>query len=241
MSKRSVIVGLVALLVLSLVVSAVMAADGEERSARNERTDRPRIEGVRGQRGAGGMAGFQERIMGMYKENLGVSDAEWKIIEPKLTKVMELSRESRFGGMSGMMNRGGLGARGGDRGARGGDSGARGGDRGARGGDSGARGGDRGARGGDRGARGGDRGPRGGDRDSGEGDRPENAIQKASTALNTVLENESSTNDQIKAKLLELRKAKELAQQALAAAQKDLKSVLTVRQEAKLVASGILN
>jgi hypothetical protein len=224
MSKRSVIVGLVALMVLSLVVSVVMAADKDKKRAPRERGDRTRVDGGdRSQRGSGGMADFQKRIMGMYKENLGASDVEWKIIEPKLTKVMELSRESRSSGMRGMMGRG---VRGGDaaRGGRGGDA-----TRGVRGGDA---------------ARGG----RGGDATRGErtlppreGDRPESEIQKASTALDTVLENKSATNDQIKAKLLQLRKAKEKAQQVLVAAQKDLKSVLTVRQEAKLVAAGMLN
>jgi len=233
MSKRSVIVGLVALMVLSLVVSVVMAADEDKKPASRERGDRTRVAGgdrgqrgqggERGQRGPGGMADFQKRIMGMYKENLGASDVEWKIIEPKLTKVMELSRESRSSGMRGMMGR--------SRGVRGGDAtrGGRGGDvtRGGRGGDA-----TRGERGGDRGGR--TPPPR-------EGDRPESEIQKASTALDTVLENKSATNDQIKAKLLQLRKAKEKAQQVLVAAQKDLKSVLTVRQEAKLVAAGMLN
>ena len=216
MSRKSVIVSLVVLMVLSLVISVVMAAEEDKRPARGDRAERTRAEGERGQRGQGGMADFQKRIMGMYKENLGASDAEWKIIEPKLTKVMELSRESSFGGMRGMMSMMGRGGRGGQ-----GTQGR----------------GDRGGRGG-QGAQG--RGDRGG-RTPREGDRPESTIQKASTALATVLENKSSANAQIKAKLLGLRKAKEQAQQKLAAAQKDLKSVLTLRQEAKLVAAGMLN
>lgn len=223
MSRKRVIIGLAALFFISLVVSAVIAADEDTRPARGERGPRTRGERDTGRRGpeagrggpnaqpggdmASRMAEFQKRMMNIYKENLGASDTEWKIIEPKLNKVLEIQRQSRFSGMRGMMGRGMMGrGRGGDRGSRGGAD------------------------------RGGDRGGRG----SRESDRPETEIQKASAALADVLEKKSSTSEQIKAKLLELRKAKEKAKQTLAAAQKDLKSVLTVRQEATLVSSGIL-
>lgn len=215
MSRKTVVASLVVLMVLTLVVSVVMAA--EEKKPDPPRRERGPGRTERGsgrpERGSGrdgmmrGMADFQKRMMDRYKENLGASDAEWKVIEPKLTKVMELSRESRFSGMRGIMGMFGRGRGGSSRGGstRGGSS---------RGGSS---------------------------RTGRESDRPVSAIQKASTALSTVLENKSSSTKQIKAKLLALRKAKEKAQQKVAAAQKDLKSVLTVRQEATLVASGILN
>lgn len=59
-------------------------------------------------------------------------------------------------------------------------------------------------------------------------------------ALQTLLEDENATNDEIKAKLSTLRKARETAKQELAVAQKELRELLTLRQEARLVVMGLL-
>ena len=58
-------------------------------------------------------AQFQQRMMERYKEMLEVTnDDEWKAIEPRVQKVMELRRESFSGMGRGFIGRG---SRGGDR------------------------------------------------------------------------------------------------------------------------------
>jgi hypothetical protein len=59
-------------------------------------------------------------------------------------------------------------------------------------------------------------------------------------ALQTLLEDEGATTDEIKTKLSTLRKARETAKQELAVAQKELRELLTIRQEAMLVVMGLL-
>src|SRR5258708_21450073 len=62
-------------------------------------------------------AQMRQRMMDRYKERLEVtSDAEWKIIEERIDKVMTAQREARIGGFGGP---------GGGRGPRGGGGGAR--------------------------------------------------------------------------------------------------------------------
>jgi hypothetical protein len=68
------------------------------------------------QRGNFNMADMQQRMADRMKEQLGASDDEWKIIGPRLTKVMTLSMQSRGGGMMGMFGGRGRGGPGGDRG-----------------------------------------------------------------------------------------------------------------------------
>lgn len=70
--------------------------------------------------------------------------------------------------------------------------------------------------------------------------REQTAVEKAHEQLRTVLDNTSATPDQIKTQLAALRKARETARQQLAAAQKDLRTAITVRQEAQLVMMDIL-
>jgi hypothetical protein len=73
---------------------------------------------------------FRQRIMERYREQLEVkSDDEWKVIEPRITKVMDARRE--VGGF-GSFGRGGPGGTGG---RRGGDGEQGGGDRRREGGD----------------------------------------------------------------------------------------------------------
>jgi hypothetical protein len=71
----------------------------------------------RGQGGGGGgnfdPAQMRQRMMDRMKEQLGADDAAWKVLEPRLTKVMEANRAAG-GGMRGMM-----GMMGGMRGQRG--------------------------------------------------------------------------------------------------------------------------
>jgi hypothetical protein len=71
------------------------------------------------QRGQGGQGGnwdpaqFQQRIMDGIKEQLKAPDDEWKVIEPKLKKVMDASAATRAGGF-GFGGRGRGGPQGGD-------------------------------------------------------------------------------------------------------------------------------
>ena len=72
--------------------------------------------GNRGQQGQQGQRGmqfdpqqFQQRMMERMKETLAAADDEWKVIEPRLSVVMTLSREVSSRG--GMMGRGGRGGR----------------------------------------------------------------------------------------------------------------------------------
>ena len=101
--------------------------------------------------------------------------------------------------------------------------------------------------GGMRAGRGGEGGPggRGGDRMMarfpGEENREPTAVEKATEALNTTLENESASPETIKQQLTALREARVKAQQELAVAQQSLREILTLRQEALLVLNGQLN
>jgi Spy/CpxP family protein refolding chaperone len=62
-----------------------------------------------------------------------------------------------------------------------------------------------------------------------------------SQALRTALESESTTPDEIKAKLAAVRDARKKNAAALEAARTDLRKVLTLRQEAVLVSMGMLD
>jgi len=59
-------------------------------------------------------------------------------------------------------------------------------------------------------------------------------------SLETLLEDENASSDEIKAKLSALRKSREASKQELIAAQKELRELLTLRQEATLVVRGLL-
>ena len=69
----------------------------------------------------------------------------------------------------------------------------------------------------------------------------DSVVAKAQAELRTVLDNKDSKPEEIKAKLTALRDAREKAKLTLASAQKDLKDLLTQRQEAVLVNMGFLD
>jgi hypothetical protein len=136
---------------------------------------------------------FRERAMTQLKERLGATDDEWKVLSPKVEKVMTAQRESRGG-----FGFGGFGGGGGGRGQGGGGGGG------------------------------------GGDQ------QPTTALGKASLDLRTTLENKDAPPETISKKLAALREAREKARKDVADAQKELKEVLTQRQEAVLVVNGML-
>ena len=179
------------------------------------------------QGGPGGMRGnfdperMQQMMQERMREQLGATAEEWKILGPRVTKVMTLSRQAGGGMRMGRMFMG-RGRGPGGQGAPGGPGGPNAdSDRGNRG--------NRGNRG-DRPQR-----PRGGM--LGE----TSPVDTAADELQTTLENASATPEEIKGKLTALRTAKEKAKQELAVAQKDLREVLTLRQEAQLVVMGLLD
>lgn len=149
----------------------------------------------RGQ-GGGGQGGgrmdpaqWQQQQMDRMKEQLKVQDDEWRVIEPKLTKVMTAQREARAGMMGGFGGRGG-------------------------------------------------RGPGGGG--GGQDQAPTTKIGIAQKDLRTALESDASSPEDIDKKLTAYRAAKAEVQTTLDAARKDLKEVLTAKQEAQLVLMGML-
>ena len=99
-----------------LVVTAVFASVtvdvlAQERDRNRDRGNRERG----GERGQWDRSQIMERIMDRYRENLGFSVAEWKVVQPKVQAVMD----NRISGASGMMS-----MFGGSRRGRGGDSSA---------------------------------------------------------------------------------------------------------------------
>jgi len=185
---------------------------GQEGTRSSDRADqRPRFDPA--QMRADMMSGLQKM--------LGASDEDWKVLGPRVERVMTLSREA-----SGMM--GGFGLMGGP-GGRGG---------------SGRRGG-QGGRGGDRaGGPGGPGGP-GGDMAGGPGGfgGPQftlSATDKAMQSLGATVDDTKSTPAQIKAKLAAFRNTRAQARKQLAQARKAVQDLVTARQEALLVMMGTL-
>ena len=78
---------------------------------------------------------------------------------------------------------------------------------------------------------------------SGRGDsdqQPQSAAAQASRDLDELLENKEASAEDIAKKLEALREARNKARKELTTAQKDLKEILTQRQEAILVQMGML-
>ena len=206
MLKRSIVAGLAVCILAMLLVSQTFSAAGARgaagtRGGREGRVQRPQREG------AGQMqrdpAQMQRMMTERMKAQLGAGDEEWKVIQPRLQKVMNLSRQANASGR-GMMFAG-------------------------RRQPGGARTADQEGRQRTR---------------PGTADRPQreqSAVGKATQELQEVLRSETAKPEQIKAKLTALRTAKVKATKDLAAAQKELKQDLTVKQEAILVLSGYLN
>jgi len=72
-------------------------------------------------------------------------------------------------------------------------------------------------------------------------ERPRTEVEQRSGELRELLRKEEAAADQIKAKLTALRAAKQKAAQELATAKQDLRQLMTLRQEAELVLSGLLD
>jgi hypothetical protein len=95
-----------------------------------------------------------------------------------------------------------------------------------------------------RGGFGGFGGRRGGDNNTPGGSastQPQSAVAKASSDLRTAIENKDTPPAELASKLAALRDAREKAKSDLVGAQKELKELLTQRQEAILVNMGMLD
>jgi hypothetical protein len=160
---------------LSLVVGCALVAPSFARAQAQDNQNR---------RGNFDPAQMRERYMNSIKEQLKADDDEWKVLSPKIEKLMTAQRDARtFGGGFGRRPGGGGG---------------------------------------------------------GADNQPQTPVAKASAELRTVLENKDTAPEDIAKKLAALREAREKARADLAAVQKELKDVLTQRQEAVLVTMGML-
>ena len=137
--------------------------------------------GGRGNRG-GDPAQFRERMMTTFKTQLGVTDEEWAVLQPKIEKVTNAQRDARSGWGRGW-------------------------------------------------------GGRGGDNNTEENQSP---LAKATSDLRTALENKETPADEIMKKLEAVRTARTQAEASVEAARKELKELVTPRQEAVLVMLSIL-
>jgi hypothetical protein len=138
-------------------------------------------------------AAMRERYMTQLKEQLGSPDEEWKLLQPKLDKVLTVQRESR--------------------GTRGGFGGGR---------------------------------TRGGNNQDANATpaapaQPQSAVAAASDDLRKAVADKSTSPEDLAKKITALREAKEKAKSDLAAAQKELRELLSARQEAVLITNGILD
>jgi hypothetical protein len=137
------------------------------------------------------MEQFRQQMADRMKQELGVNDEEWKVLQPKIEKVQTLARQSRGGGMGPM---GGFGRR----------------------------------------------GPRPGA--EADANRPlQTELDKKVAELRKILENKEAKPEEIKPALAALREVRAKAKAELEAAQKELRDIITVGQEARLVLMGVLD
>ena len=140
----------------------------------------------------GGRGNFQQAMNDRLKTELGMSDDEFKAVQPKIEAVMTAARSTRGG------NRGGPGG-------------------------------------------GRTRGGNNGGTPAVDPNAPApTATQTASDELTKTLANKDASPDEIKNKLTAVREARVKAKDALVKLQSELKELLTARQEAVLVNSGVL-
>ena len=133
MLGKKAILGIVVVALIGLLLASQTLSQPGQRGQRGGQPGQQ--QGQRGQRGGqqggpGGRGQFDpERMRQMMdqrmREQLGATEAEWKVLGPRVTKVQELSRQGRGGGRGGMM----FGGRGGMMGGRGGGPGGPGGNR----------------------------------------------------------------------------------------------------------------
>lgn len=185
--------------VSTMLAGSVWAQESEKKDSGDGKSEAAgRGRGRRGTGAPGGPGGgnfdpeqMRARMMDRYKEQMGVTDDEWKVLQPKLEKVIAAQRDSRSSG------------------GFGGFGGGPGGGRGGRGSDS-------------------------------SSTTPQSAVSKATSELRTAVEDKNSSADVISKKLVAVREARVKAKEELSKAQKELRELLTQRQEAALFLAGLL-
>ena len=154
---------------------------------------------------------MRQRMMDRMKERLGASDEEWKVLSPKIEKVMSVQRDLRGGG-------GGPGGPG-----MGGPGGP------------------------PRGEGGGDRGPRPARGEEGPGgpppqdQQPQSEVAKARQDLRDAVDDSNTRADELARLVKVYRDARDKAKADLSQAQKELKELVTPRQEGFFVSMGLLD
>ena len=93
---NTIIKSLSLLVVTAVFASVTVDVSAQERDRNRDRGNRERG----GERGQWDRSQIMERIMDRYRENLGFSVAEWKVVQPKVQAVMD----NRISGASGMMS-----------------------------------------------------------------------------------------------------------------------------------------
>jgi hypothetical protein len=129
--QRKMMMG-VAASILALVIGSLCVAQPPVGGDRGARGGRGGDQGGPGQRQFD-PAQMQQRMIEGFKQRLGVDDAAWQVMQPRLMKVMELSRQTSGMGRGGMMMGGFRGQRDGGPGGAGGPGGPQGDRRGPQG------------------------------------------------------------------------------------------------------------
>lgn len=132
MLGKKAIMGIVVVAVVGLLLASQTLSQPGQRGQRGgqqaQQGQRPQRGGVQGGPGGGRGQFDPERMRQMMdqrmREQLGATEAEWKVLGPRVMKVQELSRQVGAGGRGGMMF-GGRGGRGTGPGGPGGPGGAR--------------------------------------------------------------------------------------------------------------------
>ncbi len=184
MSKRKVLTLSLALLTTAFAGFS-LAEDAPAPKADAPKADAPKADAPGGDRQRRSPEDWKKMMSDRMKEMMGASDDEWKVIAPRLEKVVTLGMQARGGGMMGMMR------------GRG--------------------------------------GPGGGDQ------APQSDIATKAGDLRKLLEDKDAAPADIKAKLAAFREARDKSKTELAAAQKDLREVISLRQESQLVMLGMLD
>lgn len=112
MLRRKTVLGMAAMLLIALLMTTPSFSQEQQRGQRGQGGGRQGQGGQGGQRGQGGEGqgqrqggaqGREQRGQGQFdaermQEQLGATEAEWKVLGPRVEKVSELSRQLRGGG-----------------------------------------------------------------------------------------------------------------------------------------------
>lgn len=195
--------------------------------------------GPGGQGGFGGPGGpeMRQQREQQLRDQLGLDETEWEAVKGKIESIRRLQMQLNLGrgpGGPGGPPGGPMGRMDGQ-GGPGGQGGPDGQMRGPRGGGDG-----QGKPQGQRGPGGGPGAFGGGPGGPGGEERMTGPVRNASRELQEALTRKDATDEQIGAKAAAVQQARAKVREELKAAQDDLKSTLTVRQQAVLITMGIL-